>query len=99
MAANSVPSPATLMQAHELLGRMRPRLGASRQTWLVYYRRSAAMYAEVAEIDRGHHHEAMYWASRERAKANKLAVAIGKDPTAPMTPEHRGEVEEPPASL
>lgn len=96
--ATSDPAPATLMQAHDLLTRSRPRLDASKQTWLVYYRRSAAIYAEVAEVDRGHHHEALYWANRERAKANQLAVEIRKDPTAPMTTELLGEVDEPPAS-
>ncbi|MFZ0877530.1 MAG: AMED_5909 family protein, partial [Pseudonocardiaceae bacterium] len=29
---------------------------------LAYYQRSAGWYAEVAEIDRGHHHEALYMA-------------------------------------
>jgi hypothetical protein len=73
---SEVPPPKTLMQAHELLTRMRPDRAASPQTWLAYYRRSAAMYAEVAEIDRGHHHEARYWANRERAKANTIAAEI-----------------------
>ena|SRR5437660_7103260 len=81
---SSVPAPKTLMQAHELLSRMRPGRAASRETWLRYYRRSAAVYAEVAEIDRGHHHEALYWANRERAKANDLQAAITKNPDPPV---------------
>jgi hypothetical protein len=68
--------PATLMQAHDLLTRMRPSLRASALTWLKYYRHSAAVYAEVAEIDRGHHHEALYWANRERAKASELQAEL-----------------------
>lgn len=72
------PAPQTLMQAHELLSRMRPSSSASADLWLKYYRRSAAVYAEVAEIDRGHHHEAMYWATRERDKANKLQAQVTK---------------------
>lgn len=69
------------MEAHELLSHMRPSRTASRETWLTYYRRSAAVYAEVAEIDRGHHHEALYWSNRERAKATKLQTEITKNPS------------------
>ena len=72
--------PKTLMEAHDLLSQMRPGQSASPETWLKYYRRSAAVYAEVAEIDRGHHHEAMYWANRERAKANNLQSEIASNP-------------------
>jgi hypothetical protein len=70
--------PATLMEAHELLTHVRPAHDASARTWLDYYRHSAAVYSEVAEIDRGHHHEALYWANRERVKANRLADEITK---------------------
>ncbi|MGH3762739.1 AMED_5909 family protein [Actinophytocola sp.] len=64
--------PTRLMQAHELLSRERPAVEAKPETWLAYYRRSAAVYAEVAEIDRGHHHEALYWSSREKRKAREI---------------------------
>jgi hypothetical protein len=68
-----VPLPTTLLQAHERAVRLRPSRAASAETWLAFHRRVAAMYAEVAEIDRGHHHEAMYWANRERSHASKLS--------------------------
>jgi hypothetical protein len=68
------------MEAHELLTRLRPARDASAEYWLRYYRRSAAVYAEVAELDRGHHHEARYWASREEAKANVVAAQLAKKP-------------------
>jgi hypothetical protein len=77
--------PVTLMQAHELLTRLRPGPSASPKTWLSYYQRSAAVYAEVAETDRGHHHEALYWAQRERAKANTLARNISRQHDNPTT--------------
>jgi hypothetical protein len=68
--------PQTLMEAHEALARIRP----SRQTplveWLAYYQRSAALYAEVAEIDRGHHHESLYWADHERKQAKEIKTRI-----------------------
>lgn len=49
-----------------------PRPDASPRTWLTYYRRSAAVYQHVAEIDRGHFHEATFWATREREKAEAI---------------------------
>jgi hypothetical protein len=60
------------MQAHEALSRLMPRPDASPTTWFTYYRRSAAVYERVAEIDRGHFHEAMFWATREREKAEVI---------------------------
>jgi hypothetical protein len=65
----------TLMQAHETLSRLMPRPDASPKAWLTYYRRSAAVYARVAEIDRGHFHETMFWATREREKAEAIESA------------------------
>jgi hypothetical protein len=64
--------PGTLMEVHELLGRQRPAKDAPVGEWVAYYRRSAALYAEIAEVDRGHHHEALYWAARERRRADEL---------------------------
>ncbi len=82
MATNRVAKreakPVRLMQAHELLSDMRPALDASPAVWLAYYRRSAAVYAEVAEIDRGHHHEALYWSSREDRKARDIEAQLRK---------------------
>ncbi len=72
MAESTAPQVRTLMQAHDLLVAERPSSDASVQAWRAYYRRSARVYAEVAEIDRGHHHEALYWVNRERRKADEL---------------------------
>jgi hypothetical protein len=60
------------MQAHEVLGGERPGEGAAPEVWLAFYRRSAQVYATVAEVDRGHHHEALYWSSREGRKAEEI---------------------------
>ncbi|MGH3965294.1 MAG: AMED_5909 family protein [Pseudonocardiaceae bacterium] len=68
--------PRTLMQAHEELVRIRPGRDASLAAWLAYYQRSAALYAELAEIDRGHHHECLYWAERERESGEEIAARI-----------------------
>ncbi|HJT93417.1 MAG TPA: AMED_5909 family protein [Mycobacterium sp.] len=68
--------PQTLVQAHEALARIRPARQAPLAEWLAYYQRSAALYAEVAEIDRGHHHESLYWANHERARAKEIKAQI-----------------------
>ncbi|MGH3965371.1 MAG: AMED_5909 family protein [Pseudonocardiaceae bacterium] len=68
--------PRTLMQAHEELVRIRPGRDASLAAWLAYHQRSAALYAELAEIDRGHHHECLYWEDREREHAEEVAARI-----------------------
>jgi hypothetical protein len=68
--------PQTLVEAHEVLARVRPCRQAPLAQWLAYYQRSAALYAEVAEIDRGHHHESLYWADHERDRAKELMAQI-----------------------
>jgi hypothetical protein len=74
---NTTPQPPkTLTEAHQALARIRPKSTASLEHWLAYYQRSAALYAEIAEIDRGHHHEALYWAEHERERANEIKVQI-----------------------
>jgi hypothetical protein len=72
----------TLWEAHQALSKLRPSKDAASSTWLTYYQRSAAVYAEVSEIDRGHHHEARYWSARERSKADDIARQLNQK-TAP----------------
>jgi hypothetical protein len=57
--------PRTLMQAHEELVRIRPSRDASLAAWISYHQQSAALYTELAETDRDHHHECLHWAERE----------------------------------
>jgi hypothetical protein len=68
--------PRTLVDAQVALALIRPRRQAPLREWLAYYERSAAWYAEIAEIDRGHHHEALYMAEQERERAKEVAVQI-----------------------
>jgi hypothetical protein len=68
--------PQTLVEAHQALARIRPGRQAPLAEWLAYYQRSAAMYAEVAEIDRGHHHESLYWADHERDRAKEILAQV-----------------------
>jgi hypothetical protein len=68
-------SVTTLKDAHEALTRLMPPSDAVSSLWREFYLRSAEVYARVAEVDRGHHHEALYWAQREREKGEALAAA------------------------
>lgn len=64
----------TLAEAHKALVALRPFPEADRSVWISYYRRSAVVYRQVAEVDADHHQHAVYWADRERAKANVLTA-------------------------
>jgi hypothetical protein len=61
--------------------RIRPKSNASPTAWKAYYERSVALYREIAEIDRGHHHEALYWADREQKSADEVAARISAEKT------------------
>ncbi|MBM7857743.1 AMED_5909 family protein [Lentzea nigeriaca] len=62
----------TLMEAHDVVSKLMPASNASPKVMRDFYRRSAAVYARIAEVDRAHHHEALYWANREREKAEEI---------------------------
>jgi hypothetical protein len=68
--------PQTLVEAHEVLARIRPGRQAPPAAWLAYYQRSTALYAEIAELDRGHHHESLSWADHERERAKEIKAQI-----------------------
>lgn len=71
-----VTPPRTLMQAHDALVAIRPKSNASLKAWKAFYERSVRVYQEIAEIDRGHHHEALYWADREQKNADEITARI-----------------------
>lgn len=66
----------TLMQTHDELVRIRPGGDASLAVWLAYYQRSVALYEQIAKIDPFHEQEALYWAQRERHRAEEIATRI-----------------------
>jgi hypothetical protein len=68
--------PRTLMQAHRELVRIRPGRDASSAVWLAYYQRSVSLYEQIAKIDPGHEGEALYWAQRERVRAENIVTRI-----------------------
>ncbi|MFL6143666.1 MAG: AMED_5909 family protein [Labedaea sp.] len=74
-AWDEVAACKTLFQVHEALVRLRPTDRADAARWQAYRLRCAAAYDRIADIDRGHHHEALYWAQRERKHANEIATS------------------------
>jgi hypothetical protein len=79
MTTNKTSTPAmprTLAEAHEAVAAIRPPRTASLTEWLAHHQRSAALYAEIAEIDRGHHHEALFMAEREHQRAKEIKTEI-----------------------
>lgn len=71
-AWQEVQASRILFQVHEALVKLRPSEGADAERWVAYRLRSAAAYERIADIDRGHHHEARYWAQRERKNVNQI---------------------------
>ena len=71
-----VDPPQTLADAQHVVASSRPRQKAPLSEWLAYHQRAAAYYAEVAEIDRGHHHEALAMADEQRQFAMKIKAQI-----------------------
>jgi hypothetical protein len=64
----------TLKDAHEALVKLMPKPDADAVVWRTFHLRSASVCERVAEVDRGHHHEALYWSKREREKAERVVV-------------------------
>lgn len=80
-----VATPTTLAAAHELMRRLMPAENAPVREWLAFRRQSSAVYVRVADIDRGHHHEALYWAQREREEADTLQARLAQSPRSEET--------------
>lgn len=68
--------PQTLAEADEELAGVRPLRKAPLSEWLTYHQRAVALYAEVAEIDRGHHHETLFMVERERQRVKEIKTQI-----------------------
>lgn len=76
--------PQTLAQAHEALSRIRPGRAAPLSTWRAFRQLAARIYTEMADIDRFHHHEALYWAGYERGQAEEITRQLGLASEAPV---------------
>ncbi|MGW3966847.1 AMED_5909 family protein [Amycolatopsis sp. NPDC005003] len=68
--------PRTLRAAHEIATERLPAPDANPAVWLAFRQSNARMYEKVADVDRGHHHEALYWAGYERRKAGEVSAQI-----------------------
>ncbi|WP_370940090.1 AMED_5909 family protein [Amycolatopsis sp. cg13] len=80
--------PATLEAAHSTAMSRRPASDAARSEWVAFHLANAAMYRTVADFDRWHHHEALYWADYEERRAARLSSS---DEAAPIVHIGRGE--------
>ncbi|MFL6144666.1 MAG: AMED_5909 family protein [Labedaea sp.] len=74
VAWREVEACQTLIQVHEAVARLRPCDSADDVRWRNCRLRSATAYERIADIDRGHHYEALYWAQRERKHANNITL-------------------------
>jgi antirestriction protein ArdC len=70
--------PMTLSQAHEDAARRRPERDASLTAWQRFHRENMEMYRVVSDVDRFHHHEALYWVGHELRLADVVAEMIRK---------------------
>jgi hypothetical protein len=75
---SATTTPQTLSEAHDHARRVRPKPDADLLTWQAFHLRKARLHAEIADIDRGHHHEALYWVGYEQRKAAEFAQLLGK---------------------
>lgn len=69
-------APRTLVEAPGVLARIRPHRQASLRQCLAYHQQAAAWYAEVAEIDRGRHHEALFMAEQELQACKEIKAQL-----------------------
>jgi hypothetical protein len=69
-----------LADAQHAAADCRPQQTAPLSEWLTYHQRCAAWYAEVAEVDRGHHHEALAIAEQQRQLAKKIKAQMSAQP-------------------
>ncbi|MER6799300.1 AMED_5909 family protein [Amycolatopsis mediterranei] len=51
--------PKTLRDAHEVVMDRRPPNDANPSVWLAFRLGNARLYKAIADVDRGHHHEAL----------------------------------------
>ncbi len=66
--------PETLREAHEVVMDRRPANNANPSVWLAFRLGNARLYRVIADVDRGHHHEALYWAGYEERQAGEISA-------------------------
>jgi hypothetical protein len=68
--------PKTLRDAHEVVMERRPPRDANPSVWLAFRLGNARLYKAIADVDRGHHHEALYWAGYEERQAGEISADL-----------------------
>ncbi|RJQ83102.1 AMED_5909 family protein [Amycolatopsis panacis] len=68
--------PKTLREAHEVVMDRRPPDDAKPSVWLAFRLGNARLYKAVADVDRGHHHEALYWVGYEERRAGEVSADL-----------------------
>ena len=74
MSAADEQWPRTLREAHDDSCARMPAQAAAVRVWVEFRRANARMYRAVADLDRGHHHEALYWFGRELREVERLTA-------------------------
>jgi hypothetical protein len=72
-------SARTLREAHEFLHRQWPG-EPTLPALLAYHEQAAALYRQIAELDVGHQHEALFWAQQEREAVAALTARLAASP-------------------
>ncbi|ATY14180.1 hypothetical protein CU254_29980 [Amycolatopsis sp. AA4] len=75
--------PATLHAAHASAITRRPTSGATRSAWAAFHLANARIYRTVADHDRWHHHEALYWAGYEERQAARFCPPSDENQSEP----------------
>ncbi|MEC3978617.1 AMED_5909 family protein [Amycolatopsis sp. H20-H5] len=68
--------PRTLTEAHGDVVKRRPGDSATAVQWQKFHQQNKRVYQAVADIDRGHHHELLYWVEYEQRKVEDLTEQI-----------------------
>ena len=74
-------TPQTLGQAHSDVLRRRPPLESTLVVQRHFHQENKRLYEGLADIDRAHHHEILYWVDYERRKVEALTEQIRKGQT------------------
>ena len=61
-----------MQEAHDDSYARMPGQDAPVSAWVAFRTANARMYRAVADLDRGHHYEALYWCEHERREVEKL---------------------------
>ncbi|MEU4673009.1 AMED_5909 family protein [Amycolatopsis sp. NPDC023774] len=85
----SSDAPTTLYGAHQWVQSRYPPTDAPPSTVIAFHLENKRMYERIADIDRGHHHEALYFVGYEQRMADAAreeALRLDKSPAGQEVP-------------